>query len=684
MKIDIENAAMDVRSLHRQMTHYNRWKRQLDERLQRFEQWGQQHSMFGTNMSKTLQRARQLLRGESFTIACVGEFSRGKTELINALLYTGGGRRLLPSQPGRTTMCPTEIFWDAHQPANCVRLLPIETRRTNTSLQNFKRIPQNWVTIHFDAKNHEQTRAAINQVSASKQVSVADAIKLGFAQDELGERDENGMVTVPAWRHALISLDHPLLRQGLRIVDTPVLNALGNEPELTLKTLPDAQAILFLLSADAGVTASDMEIWREHIQVLRDNNCTAVIALLNKIDSLWDDLTPAQEIEANIIQLRQLTARQLSLAPEHVVALSAKQGLLGKVGRNQAQLLRSNFPHLERMLASCVLGNQQQIIGHRLIGDSYAMIMNARDGLVRRIAECEAELDALRSTAPAQAGEKLNELRETIRRTHHEYHKQALSLRTSQRLLDSQKLSLLGPISTAQLEQQIAEAHGSLAQSWTTVGLARAIGKFFDDVDSNIRHLEREIERCNRVLTSIYERPEQTVNGDDLIMRHLLKIQKQRRQLNQLHRRAEDFRKSLSSVLTHKGALISRFINTLVQEVRAVYIDLNQHIHHWMQEALAPLFHHNQYQKQLLEHHMLRLTQLQTQRNGHTEQLQLLQTNLYQLQSALGNIEPLFNEILSTPLEPELMADVEQQEAIATARAPVVSIKQGRQILRGN
>ncbi|HSX84845.1 MAG TPA: hypothetical protein VLE50_05535, partial [Cellvibrio sp.] len=95
---------MDVRSLHRQMTHYNRWKRQLDERLQRFEQWGKNHDMVDPGMGKTLQRARQLLRGESFTIACVGEFSRGKTELINALLYTGGGRRLLPSQPGRTTM----------------------------------------------------------------------------------------------------------------------------------------------------------------------------------------------------------------------------------------------------------------------------------------------------------------------------------------------------------------------------------------------------------------------------------------------------------------------------------------------------------------------------------------------------------------------------------------------------
>ena len=677
---------MDVRSLHRQMTHYNRWKRQLDERLQRFEHWLNNHGVFAAPMGKTLQRARQLLRGESFTIACVGEFSRGKTELINALLYTGGGRRLLPSQPGRTTMCPTEIFWDVNQPTNCVRLLPIETRRTNTSLQSFKRIPQNWVTIHFDAADHEQTRAAINQVSASKKVSLEDAIKLGFAQDELDERDEEGMVSVPAWRHALISLDHPLLRQGLRIVDTPGLNALGNEPELTLKTLPDAQAILFLLSADAGVTASDMEIWRDHIQTLREENCTAVIALLNKIDSLWDDLTPPQEVEANIDQLRRLTAYQLNLSAGHVVALSAKQGLLGKVGRDQALLARSNFPQLERMLAGIVMRNQQQIISHQLVGDSYEMIINARNGLVRRIAESEQELGDLRAATKEDAPAKLQELRDTIRRAHHEYHKQALSLRTSQRLLESQRVPLLAPISMAQLEQHIAEAHQSLAQSWTTVGLARAISKFFDDVDSTINHLEREIERCNRVMASIYDRPEQPQADDHLVMRHLLKIQKQRRQLRQLHRRADEFRKSLAAVLTHKGALISRFINTLVQEVRSVYGELNQHIHAWMQEALAPLFHQNQYQKQLLEHHMLRLTQLQNQRNSHAEQLEVLQTSLYQLQTALGNIEPLYREIIALPLEPELMTDEPRADAVAASLqgAQVVSITQGRQSARNS
>lgn len=667
---------MDVKALHRQMATYNRWKRQLDERLQRFEVWGQSHSMVSPEVFRTLKRARKLLRNESFTIACVGEFSRGKTELINALLYTQGGRRLLPSQPGRTTMCPTEIYCDSGADNNCVRLLPIETRRSNTSLQSFKRIPQKWITISFDPNNHEQMRAAVNQVSASKWIAPAEAAKLGFSGEDMTERNEEGLVAVPAWRHALISLDHPLLRQGLRIVDTPGLNALGNEPELTLKTLPEAQAILFLLSADAGVTASDMTIWREHIQILRDDHCTAVLALLNKIDSLWDDLALPREVAANIERMRELTAQQLSLAPEHVLAISAKHGLLGKVGRNSPQLQRSNFPQLERMLSECVVRSQQQIVGHRVLGDSYEMIINTRNSLDRRLQECEAEIALLRSsTGPEDTTSKLQQLRDTIRSSHHQYHKQALSLRTSQRMLENQRAALLAPVSAGLLERQIQNAHENLAQSWTTMGLSRAIGGFFDDVDSNISFLEREIERANRMLTSIYERPENVQAGGDQLLRHLLYIQKQRRNLRQLQSRADDFRMSINSVLVSKGIFISRFINTLVQEVRNTYQDINRVIEHWLQEALAPLFHNNQYQKQLLEHHMLRLTKLQNQRNSHTEQVEGLQTNIYQLQAALAQLEPLYQEIISTPLR--------VPSAEETQGATVVSLTQARQAQNG-
>ena len=671
---------MDVKALHRQMTNYNRWKHQLDDRLQRFEKWGQSHNLVSAEVHKTLKRARELLRGDSFTIACVGEFSRGKTELINALLYTEGGRRLLPSQPGRTTMCPTEIYWEPNQKhRNCVRLLPIETRRTNTSLQSFKRIPQNWVAIHFDPQDPVQTRTAINQVSANKLVTPAEAARLGFSTDELGERDANGMVAVPCWRHALINLDHPLLRQGLRIVDTPGLNALGNEPELTLRTLPEAQAILFLLAADAGVTASDMTIWREHIQILRDDHCTAVLALLNKIDSLWDDLSGTQEVDSQVEQLRQLTARQLELSPEHVLTLSAKHGLLAKVGRNAAQLQRSNFPVLERMLAECVIRSQQQIVGHRLIGDSYSMIINTRNSLARRLKECEAEVGVLRSAANPDAIDTLQQLRDTIRQTHHQYHKQALSLRTSQRLLENQRAALLSPVSASQLEKQVQEAHHKLAQSWTTLGLSRAIGEFFDAVDSNIRHLEREIERANKVLTSIYERPEHNQTNGELLNRHLFRMHKERRQLRQLHTRADDFRLSLNSLLTSKSTLISRFINTLVQEVRNTFKDINRAIEHWLQEALSPLFHNNEYQKQLVEQHMLRLTQMQNQRNTHAEKVESLQTNIYQMQAALTQLEPLYREVMKSPLDDALEA-----KPAADAGATIVSLSEARQASRSS
>ena len=74
-----------------------------------------------------------------------------------------------------------------------------------------------------------------------------------------------GSVDIPCWRHAIINFPHPLLQQGLVILDTPGLNAIGTEPELTLNLLPNAHAVLFLLAADAGVTKTDLDVWNQHL-----------------------------------------------------------------------------------------------------------------------------------------------------------------------------------------------------------------------------------------------------------------------------------------------------------------------------------------------------------------------------------------------------------------------------------
>ena len=79
------------------------------------------------------------------------------------------------------------------------------------------------------------------------------------------EDDDGRTIDIPCWRHAVINFPHPLLQQGLVILDTPGLNAIGAEPELTVNLIPQAHAVVFILAADTGVTKSDIEVWRNHI-----------------------------------------------------------------------------------------------------------------------------------------------------------------------------------------------------------------------------------------------------------------------------------------------------------------------------------------------------------------------------------------------------------------------------------
>ena len=118
---------------------------------------------------------------------------------------------------------------------------------------------------------------------------------------------------VPKWRHAIINLPHPLLQHGLVILDTPGLNAVGAEPELTVNLIPQAHAVVFILAADTGVTRSDLAIWREHLIDTADS-AEARLVVLNKIDTLWDTLSSAHEVQTQLERQRQNSAETLGVS----------------------------------------------------------------------------------------------------------------------------------------------------------------------------------------------------------------------------------------------------------------------------------------------------------------------------------------------------------------------------------
>ena len=147
--------------------------------------------------------------------------------LINALFFDETGVRLLPSSPGRTTMAPTELFYD-EAGGSYIRLLPIESRLEDISLAEFKKMPERWVRFNLDCNSPTQMQEAFKELIATKKVDRQLAKKLGLWNER--EAAAQGIINpekveIPCWRHALISFPHPVLKEGLTIIDTPGLNA---------------------------------------------------------------------------------------------------------------------------------------------------------------------------------------------------------------------------------------------------------------------------------------------------------------------------------------------------------------------------------------------------------------------------------------------------------------------------
>src|SRR5450432_4650499 len=243
---------------------YSDWRRRLSTGVSRLHEWLSEQELADAQTDLGIQQLLERLHQDQLVVAFVAEFSRGKSELINAIFFADFGQRLLPSAAGRTTMCPTELLYDSSRPPS-IRLLPIETRARDGTVAEFKNYADEWVTLPLDMSSADKMTEVLSQVSQIKRVPVALARKYSLYDDgdvlTTNPTADERLVDIPCWRHAIINFPHPLLQQGLVILDTPGLNAIGTEPELTLNLLPNAHVVLFVLAADAGVTETDLAVW---------------------------------------------------------------------------------------------------------------------------------------------------------------------------------------------------------------------------------------------------------------------------------------------------------------------------------------------------------------------------------------------------------------------------------------
>lgn len=485
-------------SFSEQFDRLSHWRKSFAAQMASFREWLAAHELLDAAVQEQLQRLENLLRGDKVSVAFVAEFSRGKSELINAVFFAHYGRRIMPASPGRTTMCPTELSYDPGL-QSCLRLLPIETRAQPYSLAEWRERPSTWVQLPLDVDDADQLAQTMAHVAQVRKVPVDEARQLGFWSDEDGVEnplvDAQGLVEIPKWRHALINMAHPLLRQGLVIVDTPGLNAVGTEPELTVNLIAQAHAVVFVLAADTGVTKSDLAIWKEHLLPCHREG-DAHLVVLNKIDTLWGSLDSGTEVKGLLNRQRRQSAQILDIDPARIVPLSAQKGLVAKIESNTALLQKSGLPLFEDLLAQGILAHRQSIL-RSVVGEGMAHLQQQvlRSILIRRrdLDEQMLELRSLRGKNTSMIG-RMRQRIEQEQQAFENSTAKILALRTVHLKLMNQAFHLLGATS---LRKELEQLSGALEHSGLKVGVRKVYASTFErlrDLGAQVRAAAAEVQ----------------------------------------------------------------------------------------------------------------------------------------------------------------------------------------------
>ncbi len=586
--------------------------------------------LHGIDLERTLRLAdtASSLRQDKLVVAFVAEFSRGKTELINALFFADHGQRLLPSDAGRTTMCPTELFANADE-APSLMLLPIETRRRSESLAHLKRMPIEWCRIAIDPADSRQLQESLKKLTETKAMAAVDAIELGLWNGEdPGERHQlraDGTVEVPAWRYAMVNYPHPLLQAGLTVLDTPGLNALGAEPELTLSVIPNAHAVMFMLATDTGVTRSDLEIWQKHVS----RHAHYHVAILNKIDMLWDELKSDSEVQASIERQAEETARVLKLPRSQVFTVSAQKALIAKIRGDAALRVRSGIESLEYLLAHQVIPARRDMLYHAVNHEVSALLDESRADMAVRIKRSSDELIQLTQLS-GKNRELIEQTRATLQQEKDSYDATANQFRTTRKMLQAQGEHLMTHLSEDTLDAILKSSREAIEGSWTTRGLTGGILRLSEQMNERLGQATKQADSMLDALDQAYARFHRQ-HGLPKMQVPRLDLGAYRNRLAALVRETGEFCKDPANLLLEKRFMIRRFYAGLAEEARKAFNLARREAERWLRIALDPIMTRIREHKQYLDSRLGSLQRI-------LENMGTLHNRMAQIKTEIGRL----------------------------------------------
>ncbi len=583
--------AEQISNLADDFSAYSRWRSATMDAVTRLRSWLARHDVGDAQSDLRLQYVLNRLRDDKLSIAFIAEFSRGKSELINAIFFSDYGDRILPSSAGRTTMCPTELMWqDGATPE--LRLLSIASRAQQMPVSEFKRFPSEWEVTPLQTQSADALRTALARVGEVIRVPRNEATRLGFEIDPEGEKGlvpaEDGFVEIPRWRHAIVQFPHPLLEQGLVVLDTPGLNAIGTEPELTLSLLPSAHAVLFILAADTGVTQSDLTVWREYMHTGGQGRQKGRLVVLNKIDGLWDGLREEAQIDAEIERQMASVSHTLGVAPSVVFPVSAQKGLVARINGDTELLARSRLQALEKALTEDLLPTKQEIVRESTLSETEELVAQTRallDARLRGVCEQLKEITDLRGKNQSV----IEYMMRKIRMEKGEFEEGLQKYYAVRSVFSNLTNSLLAHLGLDELRDETRRTREAMLKATFSKGLRVAMEGFFGRLHGKLRRSNEEIAEITNMLDAMHKRFS-TEHGLKLYTPEAFSTQRYEQELDRLENAFNrQFTSALALVTTEKHNLTQKFFETVAAQARHTFEVANHDVEQWLRAVMSPL-----------------------------------------------------------------------------------------------
>jgi hypothetical protein len=632
---------MTITALQKKIESYSSWRQDLLHEIEAYKSWLDEENILEGEEELRILELVDSLKSDKIMLALVAEFSRGKTELINGIFFADYKKRLLPSSVGRTTMCPTEILYDDKEPPY-IQLLPIETRKSSLTIDEYKEAPVNWTRIDLDTESPEQMTEALLQLVQTKDISELEAKELGFPPHTL-ELKENNKLQVPLWRHAVINYPHPLLKAGLVILDTPGLNALGTEPELTLNMLPTAHTIMFILAADTGVTRSDMDIWRDHITVALNPREQNVMAVLNKIDTMWDDLHDDAFTQANIRRQIKETSRILDIDENLVIPVSAQKGLISKVKHDEKMLKRSGLPALEDKLSHDLIDKKQNLIQRKVQRELGVMVKSTKDVYLSRLNALVKErheilnLRGKSKTMLVSLSKQLQVEHSQLNSAMNDYHKTV-------RIMDDQAKRLRQHLSSKNIDFMIGASRVTMQETWNTFGLKKGMADFFNQAEQRLSDVNAGSQKLSNLVDRIYQEFKNR-HKLDMATPPKFDIEPFIEDFMQLREDGEQFRDSMMLVVTEQHFVIKRFFITMASRARRILDETNHALRSWSKAILQPISTQIEEHKELISRRLSNIEKLKSNHSNLESRVAIIEEEIYALRDKTLTLQRILARI---------------------------------------